>query len=378
MKNSTVGAVSALRAGSALTALACAALLATPAYAQDQGSTAQSSDPTKQNQATSNAPQAGTNAAAVPVGNANAGSSNQEIVITGTIFRRTNTETPSPVTVLSSESLARRGITNVSDAVRSVSADSSGTIPNAFGAGFGAGASAPSLRGLTVNSTLTLVDGQRVTNYPLSDDGQRSFVDLNTMPRVSIERIEVLKDGASSTYGADAIGGVVNVIQRKTFNGLDATLEGGTSQHGGGNEYRGSILAGWGDYDEKGMNFYVGAEYERNNAIYARQRGFPFNTNDLSSLTGGENLNADLNDSGITPTAAAVRPATQLNNNDLLERYPGQRVRPPEPGSMFGHRWNGHQRRRRCRAAPRTRSPAMARSSRKPSVTASSLAARSA
>ena len=323
MKNSTVGAVSALRAGSALTALACAALLATPAYAQDQGSTAQSSDPTKQNQATSNAPRAGTNAAAVPVGNANAGSSNQEIVITGTIFRRTNTETPSPVTVLSSESLARRGITNVSDAVRSVSADSSGTIPNAFGAGFGAGASAPSLRGLTVNSTLTLVDGQRVTNYPLSDDGQRSFVDLNTMPRVSIERIEVLKDGASSTYGADAIGGVVNVIQRKTFNGLDATLEGGTSQHGGGNEYRGSILAGWGDYDEKGMNFYVGAEYERNNAIYARQRGFPFNTNDLSSLTGGENLNADLNNSGITPTAAAVRPATQLNNNDLLDAIPG-------------------------------------------------------
>ena len=108
--------------------------MATPAYAQDQGATTQSTDQSKQDQATSNAPQAGTNAAAVPVENANAGSTNQEIVITGTIFRRTNTETPSPVTVLSSESLARRGITNVSDAVRSVSADSSVTIPNAFDA----------------------------------------------------------------------------------------------------------------------------------------------------------------------------------------------------------------------------------------------------
>jgi iron complex outermembrane receptor protein len=199
---------------------------------------------------------------------ADAGNGNpEEIVVTGTIFRRTNTETPSPVTVLSSETLANRGITNVADAVRSISADSSGSIPNAFTGGFGAGAQAPSLRGLTVNSTLTLVDGLRVVNYPLSDDGQRSFVDLNTMPRVSIERVEVLKDGASSTYGADAIGGVVNIIQRKNFNGYELTAEGGTSQHGGGDQFRASALAGWGDYSANGVNFYVGAEYESNQKI---------------------------------------------------------------------------------------------------------------
>jgi iron complex outermembrane receptor protein len=298
--------------------------VASPAYAQDQGATTDATQPQNQDQAASNAPQAGTQASPVAVQNANEGSTNEEIVVTGTLFRRTNTETPSPVTVLSSESLARRGITNVSDAIRGVSADSSGSIPNAFAAGFGAGASAPSLRGLTVNSTLTLVDGQRVVNYPLSDDGQRSFVDLNTMPRVSIERIEVLKDGASSTYGADAIGGVVNVIQRKAFNGIDATIEAGTSEHGGGDQYRASVLAGWGDYDANGLNLYVGAEYERNNKIFARDRGFPFNTNDLSSLEGGLNLNADLTNSGGTPTVAEVRPATQLFNNNLLAAIPGQ------------------------------------------------------
>ena len=78
-----------------------------PAYAQDQGPTTNSTQPQNQDQATSNAPQAGTNAPATPVENANAGSTNQEIVVTGTLFRRTNTETPSPVTVLSSESRGR-------------------------------------------------------------------------------------------------------------------------------------------------------------------------------------------------------------------------------------------------------------------------------
>lgn len=305
-----------------VTLMGAGLLAATPAAAQDAAGQPSSGQPENQDQSTAGAPQVGTEAPATPVQNANEDTNNEEIVVTGTIFRRTNTETPSPVTVLSSESLARRGITNVSDAVRAVSADSSGSIPNAFAAGFGAGASAPSLRGLGVNSTLTLFDGQRVTNYPLSDDGQRLFVDLNTMPRVSIERVEVLKDGASSTYGADAIGGVVNVIQRKTFNGLDATIEGGTSQHGGGDQYRGSVLAGWGDYDDRGLNFYVGAEYELNKKIYARDRGFPFNTNDLSSLEGGLNLNADLLDSGVTPTVAQVRRATQITNNDLLNAIP--------------------------------------------------------
>lgn len=291
--------------------------VAAPAAAQDAGATPQAQDPANQDQSTGGAPQAGTEAPTVPVENANEGADKEEIVITGTMFRRTNTETPSPVTVLSSEALSRRGITNVSDAVRSISADSSGSIPNAFSGGFGAGASAPSLRGLTVNSTLTLFDGQRVVNYPAADDGQRAFVDLNTMPRVSIERIEVLKDGASSTYGADAIGGVVNIIQRKYFNGVDATAEVGTTQHGGGTQFRASVLGGWGDYEAQGINVYVGAEFESNGKIYARDRGFPLNTSDLSGIDGGVNANWN-RFNGFTGTPAIVRRATQLISGDLL------------------------------------------------------------
>ena len=113
--------------------------VAAPAAAQDAGATPQAQDPANQDQSTGGAPQAGTEAPTVPVEDANEGADKEEIVITGTMFRRTNTETPSPVTVLSSEALSRRGITNVSDAVRSISADSSGSIPNAFSGGFGAG-----------------------------------------------------------------------------------------------------------------------------------------------------------------------------------------------------------------------------------------------
>src|SRR3569623_2324566 len=104
-----------------------------------------------------------------------------DVVVTGSLFRRTDTETPSPVTTLSAATLESRGLTTVSDAVQSIAAGNGGNIPQGFTGAFASGSSAISLRGLTTNSTLTLFDGLRAANYPLADDGQRSFVDLNTI-----------------------------------------------------------------------------------------------------------------------------------------------------------------------------------------------------
>ncbi|MGB9430073.1 MAG: Plug domain-containing protein [Gammaproteobacteria bacterium] len=128
-----------------------------------------------------------------------------KIMVTGTAIPRTGIETPSPVTVITAQQIQESGLTTIADVVRSLSADNSGTIPLAFTAGFANGSSGVALRGLTVNSTLVLIDGRRTTAYPLADDGERSFTDLNTIPLNAVERIEVLKDGASSIYGADAI-----------------------------------------------------------------------------------------------------------------------------------------------------------------------------
>ena len=284
-----------LRAGVAPLGLALA-LIAAPAFAQDQPTTATSAAPAN--------PQAQSAAQ---------GDQGQDIVVTGSLFRRPDTETPSPVTVLTAENLQKAGITNVADAVRSISADNSGSIPTAFAAGFGTGSAAVSLRGLTVNSTLVLIDGIRTTNYPYADDGQRSFVDLNSIPKSTIDRIEVLKDGASSTYGADAIGGVVNIITRKEIKGIEGTVEGGISQRGDGGEQRVTLTAGYGDLSEQGFNVYINGEYEHDSLISVADRGFPYNTTDLTPIGGDDNNVGAFGAFGgrVGTISAVVRPATQ-------------------------------------------------------------------
>jgi iron complex outermembrane receptor protein len=213
------------------------------------------------------------------------------VVITGSLLRRTDTATPSPVTVQTSEQLKAQGITTVADAIRSLSADNSGSIPAAFGSGFAAGSTGVSLRGLSVNSTLVMIDGLRNANYPLADDGQKAFVDLNSIPFNAVERIETLKDGASSLYGADAIGGVVNIIMKSNYQGMSADASYGTSQHGGGDQYRFNADIGHGDLEADKYNVYFDVEYQLDKRIRGNQRGFPFNTNDLSSIPGGSNDN---------------------------------------------------------------------------------------
>ena len=118
--------------------------------------------------------------------------------------------------------------------------------------GFSTGASAVSLRGLTTSASLTVFDGLRMAPYPLGDDGRRNFVDLGTSPDSIVDRIEVLKDGASSTYGADAIAGVVNVITKKEITGLHVNGSYGTSGDGDGDEFRGDVTWGAGELDDEG------------------------------------------------------------------------------------------------------------------------------
>lgn len=296
-----------LRAGSALPALALAALVSaacpTSAWAQDPGKPVPTPPAAGEVTSGPNSPaqvdKAGTD-------NAEATDNAQEIVVTGTLFRRTNTETPSPVTVLSADNLAKRGITTVSDAVSLLSANGAGTLPNGFSAGGGAfanGAAAVSLRGLTTDSTLVLFDGLRAAYYPLSDDGTRNFVDLNTIPDSIVDRVEVLKDGASSTYGADAVAGVVNIIVKKEIKGLQVTAEGGVSQRGDGGSQRLAATYGYGDLGTNGYNVYLNAEYQRDEPIYLSQRGYPFNTGDFSRYSttadGGTIYGVNTNPNGL-------------------------------------------------------------------------------
>ncbi|MEP9401952.1 TonB-dependent receptor domain-containing protein [Sphingomonas silueang] len=293
-----------LFAGSATLTLA-AALIAGPAMAQ----TGPAAPATLEKQAQATDP-------TTVDGTADQGS-DDSIVVTGSLLRRTDTETPSPVTVLTADTLSKAGITNVSDAIRSISADSAGSIGTGFQSGFSAGGSAVSLRGLGVSSTLVLIDGLRSANFPLNDDGHNAYVDLNSIPFSLVDRVEVLKDGASSTYGADAIGGVVNVILKKQFTGIDALVEGGIAERGDASHQRVHLTAGTGDYAANGWNVYINGEYQRDGRVSNASRGFPYNTQDLTPIGGLDNNASDSSMTVNVPTAYVARVRQSDLNNPL-------------------------------------------------------------
>lgn len=294
-----------------LTGAAIATLIALPAAAQDASGQAPADG--------QNAPVQTTVAPEAETGN--------DIVVTGTLFRRTDTETVSPVTTLSADAIQQRGLTTIADAVQSLAAGNGGNIPQGFTGAFASGSSAISLRGLTTNSTLTLFDGLRAAAYPLADDGQRSFVDLNTIPSAIVDQIQVLRDGASSTYGADAIAGVVNVILKKEIKGINGRAEAGITDRGDAANQRLQLTLGYGDLDEQGFNIYISGEYQHQESLFARDRGFPYNTNNLSSIDAGGGFTGRNGNFGAVPpsgtassgaTTAVVRPANLTRPGDVL------------------------------------------------------------
>ena len=232
----------------------------------------------------------------------------ETVVVTGSALRRTDAETESPITTLTADQIIKSGLTTVSDVVRSISADNSGTLPTAFGGGFAAGASGVALRGLTVSSTLVLIDGRRAASYALADDGERSFVDLNTIPLDAVERVDVLKDGASALYGADAIAGVVNIILKKSYQGAEVNAEVGKGQHPGGATRRFTASYGVGDLATDRFNAYINVEFQGDDRIMIGDRGYPFNTQDTSAI-GGVDGRWGVPGSGSGSISAIVAPS---------------------------------------------------------------------
>src|SRR3954449_6364091 len=119
------------------------------------------------------------------------------VVVTGSRIVHTDTDTPSPVQVISAVDLQESGYTSTQEVLKNLTANGQGTLSQSFSGAFASGAAAIALRGLNVGYTLVLIDGHRSAPYPIGDDGQRSFVDVADIPFEAIDRIEVLKDSAS-------------------------------------------------------------------------------------------------------------------------------------------------------------------------------------
>ena len=174
--------------------------------------------------------------------------SEQRVEVTGSRLRRAETEGALPVTVITREQIESSGQVSVAELMRETTFSSFGNTKPQSGSS-GQALADIDLRGLGSNRTLVLLDGRRISKAPFSGQSQ----DLNSIPLAAVERIEILSDGASAIYGSDAIGGVVNIITRKNFNGMQLTYGEGNPQVTGGDTKELSAL--WGASSAKGRVF---------------------------------------------------------------------------------------------------------------------------
>lgn len=194
------------------------------------------------------------------------------VEVTGSNIRRAEAETASSVITVNRADIERSGKSTVSELLQTLAVDNQGSVPTTFGNGFAAGASGISLRGLGTASTLVLLNGRRMAPYGLADDGQKVFTDLNVIPTDAVDRIEILKDGASAIYGSDAIAGVVNIILRRNFTGTTVRGLLGISEEWDGEEQNFAITHGVGDPDKDRYNVLLNFEFKRLNDVWLRDR----------------------------------------------------------------------------------------------------------
>jgi iron complex outermembrane receptor protein len=180
----------------------------------------------------------------------------ETVVVTGSRIPVSNLTNPSPVSVKGSDAIQMTAAKTLEDVLKTMTGPDVLGLSNNSNNG-GVGLSTISVRGLGAPRTLVLIDGERLVPVFV---GSTSTPDINSVPIPMIERVEVLRDGASSVYGADAIGGVVNIITKKDFSGLQFDVSGNASQHGGADGYSMSATMG-SDFDKGNVTFAVMNEW---------------------------------------------------------------------------------------------------------------------
>ena len=190
----------------------------------------------------------------------------QRVEITGSNIKRMDTETASPVTVVRRDEIKATGANTVRQILDTLTSFDSGTLrDDGQSSSFARGASGASMRGLGKGATLVLVNGKRVSNYAFADGGKETFVNLDAIPADVVERIEVVKDGASAVYGSDALAGVINIITRKSFQGVSASANYQQALDPSiGKQSTVGLLAGFGDLEKDRYNVFINVEgYKR-------------------------------------------------------------------------------------------------------------------
>jgi iron complex outermembrane receptor protein len=196
----------------------------------------------------------------------------QRVEITGSAIKRIDAETALPVTIIRREEIDKSGASNAQELIDRLSFNNGGgrSLGESIGDSDATGQTGASLRGLGRERTLILLNGRRLTPYPFVGLG----VDLNAIPLAAIERIEVLRDGASATYGSDAIGGVINFITRKDYEGGELTVGYEKPEATGGEVSSLSGGFGFGNLATNGFNVLGSFSYQKYGVIRAADRPF--------------------------------------------------------------------------------------------------------
>ncbi|MEX2130961.1 MAG: TonB-dependent receptor plug domain-containing protein, partial [Pseudohongiellaceae bacterium] len=146
----------------------------------------------------------------------------EEVIVTGSFIRGAPLDAPSPVQVVDRNSIEAQGAAVIWDVIKNLEVNSGSFTEGGSGEmAATAGTAQVNLRNLGENSTLTLINGKRMVPSAALTRGGGEFIDLNAIPLVMTERVEILTDGGSALYGADAVAGVVNIIMRTDFEGLE-------------------------------------------------------------------------------------------------------------------------------------------------------------
>lgn len=211
------------------------------------------------------------------------------VVVTGTHIRTTD-QGALPVQTITSEQIQQSGATSPEQFLQSVSVAVQGNTNSVAATGSGAtsgGVSTVSLRGLGSQRTLVLLDGRRIAGGGTITDS--TSVDVNSIPLSALQKVDVLKEGASAVYGSDAIAGVVNFVLKDNYQGAEITGFGGGTSDGGGAIKRANALVGFGSLTEDRYNVLLTGNFQKESPLYGSQRSFAAsgisvaNNNDVTS-----------------------------------------------------------------------------------------------
>ena len=224
------------------------------------------------------------------------------VVITGSNIPTVELEGPSPIVRISREEINRSGAETVGELLRHLPQNNAGSYDEKIGNSFAPGTSGVSLRGLGMGYTLVLVDGRRMGNHSMAHDMTTAFSDLNGVPLAVVERVEVLLDGASAIYGSDAVGGVVNIITRDNFDGVQIRAGYSNTIDDDMGSERYSITGG--TVGENG-NAWINIDYMQRNSLQMDDRDFSASANQQSA--GGYDFRSPSGNPGTIMTLKGSR-----------------------------------------------------------------------